>query len=40
MEETSKELPNFSISIDSLGPDSKSVKIKPKKTLKLRVSQI
>ena len=40
MEETSEELPNFSISIDSLGPDSMSVKLKPKKTCKLHVSQI
>ena len=38
MEETSEELPNFSIGIDLLGPDP--TKIKPKKTRKLHVSQI
>ena len=40
MEETSQELPNFSIGIDFLGPDSTSSEKKPKKTYKLRVSQI
>ena len=40
MEETSEELPNFSIGIDFLGPDPTSSKIKPKKTCKSRVSQI
>ena len=38
MDETSEELPNFSIGIDLLGPDP--TKIKPKKTRKLHVSQI
>ena len=37
MEETSEELPNFSIGIDLLGPDPTSSK---NKTRKLRVSQI
>ena len=42
MEETSEELPNFSIGIDLLGPDPTSSKNKAelKKTRKLRVSQI
>ena len=44
MEETSEELPNFSIGIDLLGPDPTSSKnkaeLKKKKTRKLRVSQI
>ena len=40
MEETSEELPNFSIGIDFLGPDSTSSEKKPEKTYKLRVSQI
>ena len=42
MEETSEELPNFSIGIDHLGPDptSNATKIKPRKTRKLHVSQI
>ena len=45
MEETSKELPNFCIGIDLLGPDPTSSKNKAevkkkKKTRKLRVSQI
>ena len=40
MEETSKEMPNFSIGIDFLGPDPKSSKNKAEKTCKLRVSQI
>ena len=42
MEETSQELPNFSIGIDLLGPDPTSSKYKAelKKTRKLRVSQI
>ena len=42
MEETCKELPNFAIGIDFLGPDpmSSEKKKKPKKTCKLRVSQI
>ena len=39
MEETSEELPNFSVGIDLLGPDPTS-KTKPKKTRKLHVSQI
>ena len=40
MEETSEELPNFSIGIDLLGPDPTSSKNKAefKKTRKLRVS--
>ena len=40
MEETSEELPNFSIGIDFLGPDPTSSKNKAelKKTRKLRVS--
>ena len=33
MEETSKELPNFSISIDPLGPDTTSNKNKAQKKL-------
>ena len=40
MEETSEELPNFSIGIDHLGPDLTTNKIKLKKTPKLHVSQI
>ena len=43
MEETSEEMPNFSIAIDLLGPDPTSSKNKAelrKKTCKLRVSQI
>ena len=43
MEETSEELPNFSIGIDLLRPDPTSSKNKAelkKKTRKLRVSQI
>ena len=42
MEETSEELPNFSIGIDLLGPDPASSKnrVELKKTRKLRVSQI
>ena len=42
MEETSEELPNFSIGIDFLGPDPTSSKKKKsqKKTCELRVSQI
>ena len=40
MEETSEELPNFSISIDLLGPDPTSSKNKAEKTRKLRVPQI
>ena len=42
MEETSAELPNFSIGIDLLGPGPTSSKNKTelKKTRKLRVSQI
>ena len=42
MEETSEELPNFSIGIDLLHPDPTSSKNKAefKKTRKLRVSQI
>ena len=41
MEETSDELPNFSIGIDFLGPDPTSNKNKAeKKTRKLHVSQI
>ena len=40
MEETSKELPNFSIGIDLLGPDPTSNKNKAEKTCKLHVSQI
>ena len=44
MEETSEELPNFSIGIDLLGPDPTSSKnkaeLRKKKTRKLRVSQI
>ena len=40
MEETSKELPNFSIGIDPLGPDTTSNKNKAQKTRKLHVSQI
>ena len=41
MEETSEELPNFSIGIDLLGPDPTSSKNKAelKKTRKLRVSK-
>ena len=39
MEETSEELPNFSVGIDLLGPDPTS-KTKPKKTRKLHLSQI
>ena len=42
MEETSEELPNFSIGIDLLGPDPTSSKneVELKKTRELRVSQI
>jgi len=42
MEETSAELPNFSIGIDLLGPDPTRSKNKAelKKTRKLRFSQI
>ena len=42
MEETSKQLPNFSIGIDLLGPDptSSNNKANFKKTRKLRISQI
>ena len=40
MEETSEELPNFSIGIDHLGPDPTSNKNKAEKTRKLHVSQI
>ena len=43
MEETSEELPNFSIGIDLLGPDPTSSKNKAelkKENRKLRVSQI
>ena len=40
VEETSEELPNFSIGIDLLVLDLTSNKIKPKKTRKLYVSQI
>ena len=43
MEETSEELPNFSISIDLLRPDptsSKNIESRIKKNRKLRVSQI
>ena len=40
MEETSEELPNFSIGIDLLGPDPTSNKNKAEKTRKLQVSQI
>ena len=40
VEETSKELPNFSIGVDLLGPDPTSSKNRAKKTRKLRVSQI
>ena len=42
MEETSAELPNFSIGIDLLGPGPTGSKNKTelKKTLKLHVSQI
>ena len=40
MEETTEELPNFSIGSDLLGPDPTSNKKKPKKTRKLHVSQI
>ena len=41
MEETSEELPNFSIGIDFLGPDPITSKNKAKKkTCKLGVSQI
>ena len=39
MEETSEELPNFSIGIDLLGPDPTSNKNKAEKTRKLHVSQ-
>ena len=39
MEETSEDLPNFSVGIDLLGPDPTS-KTKPKKTRKLHLSQI
>ena len=38
MEETSEELPNFSIGIDLLGPDSTCNKKKAKKSRKLHVS--
>ena len=40
MEETSEELPHFSIGIDLLGPDPTSSKNKAEKTRKLRVSRI
>ena len=40
MEETSEELPNFSIGIDLLGPDPTSNKNKAEKTRNLHVSQI
>ena len=40
MEETSEELPNFSIGIDLLGPYPTSNKNKAQKTRKLHVSQI
>ena len=40
MEETSEELPNFSIGIDLLGLDPTSTKNKAEKTRKLHVSQI
>ena len=40
MEETSEELPNFSIGIDLLGPDPTSNKNKAKKTRKFHVLQI
>ena len=40
MEETSEELPNFSIDIDLLGPDPTSNKTKAEKTRKLLVAQI
>ena len=39
MDETSEELPNFSIGIDLLGPDSTCNKNKAKKFRKLHVSQ-
>ena len=39
MEETSEELPNFSIGIDFLGPDPTSSKNKAEKTCKLDVWQ-
>ena len=39
MEETSEDLPNFSIGIDHLGPDSTRTN-KAEKTHKLHVSQI
>ena len=35
MEETSKELPNFSIAIDFLGPDPTSSKNKAEETLQV-----
>ena len=35
MEETSKELPNFSIGIDPLGPDTTSNKNKAQKNLQV-----
>ena len=35
MEETSEELPNFSIGIDFLGPDPTSSKNKPEKNLQV-----
>ena len=40
MEETSEELPNFSIGMNLLGPDPTSNKNKAEKTHKLHVSQI
>ena len=40
MEETSEELPNFSIGMDLLSPDPTSNKNKAEKTHKLLVSQI
>ena len=40
MEETSEELPNFSIGIDLLGPDPASNKNKAEKTRNLHVSKI
>ena len=40
MEETSEELANFPIGVDLSGLIQQATKIKPKKTLKLHVSQI